>query len=115
MTVSMPSSMNDGDLSELQARLAAVRTNVPAMNVSRGMVQGIAQNSTAENKKTTEIWYPPSSGTSSYPGLDGHPRRITPIPVAVATSEPAIVKNPDQIRQETAEFIDKLEKERKAR
>ena len=49
----------------------------------------------------------PASMALPYPGLDGHPRRIVPTPVSTAISQsPAVItKSPDQISQETADFI----------
>ena len=57
----------------------------------------------------------PASATLPYPGLDGHPRRIVPTPISVAISQSPVVilKSPDQLRQETAELIQRLESEKK--
>ena len=114
-TISMPFSTNDDELSELQARLTAVRTSGPTMNVSQGMTQGILQTGTAEEQKNEEKWYTPASATLPYPGLDGHPtRRIIPTPISLAMSEPATTfqKSPDQLKQETDDLIQRLCKEK---
>ena len=103
LIVMEPSSTNVNELGELQARLTAVRANGPTMNVSQGMVQGSAQNSTAEKpEKTAEKGDIPSSPKLPwYPGLDGHPhRRITPIPISKAQNQPsgaAVIKSPEEI------------------
>ena len=75
----------------------------------------------SERKPVSEgVNYPfsfatPASMTLPYPGLDGHPRRIVLTPVSAATSQsPAtITRSPDQISQETAEFIQRQENEKK--
>ena len=46
--------------------------------------------------------------------MDGHPRRITPIPISVNIPIPAInVKSPDQLMQETTELIQRHEQGKK--
>ena len=50
-----------------------------------------------------------------YPGLDGHQRRITPIPVSnvpAQPSVPAVQKSPEQIQKETSDLIQKLDREK---
>ena len=50
-----------------------------------------------------------------YPGLDGHQRRITPIPVSNVPAQPsvaAVQKSPEQIQKETSDLIQKLEREK---
>ena len=45
--------------------------------------QGIARASDAEDLSFARNFSTPASMTLPYPGLDGHPRRITPIPVSL--------------------------------
>ena len=50
-----------------------------------------------------------------YPGLDGHPRRITPIPIPQAQNQPvspAMNKSPEQIQEEVSELIQRYENEK---
>ena len=70
----------------------------------------VNENPEKTEKDTLFSFDVPASKPPTYPGLDGHPRRITPIPISVAMSEPAVgvMKSPDQIRQETAELIQRL-------
>ena len=105
------SAMSDPSLGGMQERLTALRTGTPAINISGIEAQGNVQFSTAENVKIQERWSTPANMTLPYPGLDGHPRRIVPIPVSVNMTEPAIEvrKSSDQIRQETADLINRLE------
>ena len=111
------SSASDPELIDMQKRFTALKTGQPAVMVSGIEGQGIVQNSTAEtNDENQEKWYTPASATLPYPGLDGHPRRITPIPVSVTMSDPVTtVKTPDQLRRETAELIQRLENEKRQR
>ena len=46
-----------------------------------------------------------------YPGLDGRPHRITPIPISAIPNQPAIQKSPEEIQRETFELIQRLRKE----
>ena len=57
----------------------------------------------------------PASATLPYPGLDGHPRRIIPSPISVASPQPAFTvgKSPEEIRGGVDELIQKLESEKK--
>ena len=57
----------------------------------------------------------PSFLPMAYPGLDGHPRRITPIPITPTPgqpSTPAISKPLEQIQREASELIQRLGKEK---
>ena len=97
------SSMSDPDLQKMQERVTALKTGQPAINVSESGAQGNVIFSAVEK------YYTPTNATLPYPGLDGHPRRIVPTPVSVNMLQtPAVtVKSPDQIRQETAEMIER--------
>ena len=56
----------------------------------------------------------PASVTLPYLGLDGHPRRITPIPTTPTLSQPSALntpKSPEQLQREASELIQRLEKE----
>ena len=77
------SAMSDPSLGGMQARLTALRTGIPTIQVSQSGAPGNVQISAAENVKTPERWYTPVSDPLHYPGLDGYPRRIEPIPVSV--------------------------------
>ena len=68
------SAMNGPSLPEMKERLTALKTGQPAITVSESGAQGDVQMGK---------YYTPASMTLPYPGLDGHPRRITPIPVSV--------------------------------
>ena len=51
----------------------------------------------------------------SYLGLDGHRRRITPIPITPALSQPsvsAVQKSPKEISRGASELIQRLKKEK---
>ena len=63
-------------------------------------------------------FYTPASATLPYPGLDGHQRRITPIPVTPTLSQPSALhtpKSPEQLQREASELIQRLEKEKAER
>ena len=75
--------------------MTALKTGQPAINVSESGAQGNVKFSTIEN------YYTLASATLPYPGLDGHPRRITPIPVSVTMRPPAV------------KLVERLENEKK--
>ena len=55
--------------------------------------------------------------TFPYPGLDGHPRRITPIPISRAQNHPsdaAVIKSPEEIQRDASELIQRYEAEKTA-
>ena len=57
----------------------------------------------------------PATMTVPYPGLDGHTRRITPIPISFVQdqpSTPAIQKSPEQIQRDNSDLIQRLQKEK---
>ena len=65
-----------------------------------------------EQKEETPFYFNiPATNVSTYPGLDGHPRRITPIPVSTAVSD-QMVKSPEQIARESSDLIQRLKQER---
>ena len=97
-------------MEDIQKRLAAIETGSPAIQVSQGDAQGNVQKSSVDQFSS------PASATLPYPGLDGHPRRITPIPISVNTPIPAMnVKSSDQFIQETNELIQRHEKGKNSR
>ena len=54
--------------------------------------------------------------TQSYSGLDGHTRRITPIPISARQSQQPVSpmdKSPEEIQKGVSELIQKLENEKK--
>ena len=75
------SEMNGPSIPEMKERLTALKTGQPAINVSESGAQGDVQ---------IGKYYTPASATLPYPGLDEHPRRITPIPVSVTMRPPAV-------------------------
>ena len=77
LTVSMPPLTFGASVDELQAWLTAVRTSGPSKNESQEMNQGI--DYAGPGAKVVN----PRNTTMPYPGLDGHPRRITPIPLSL--------------------------------
>ena len=93
------------NLLDMQKKLTALKTGPPAIKVSKSGEQGDAHFGK---------YYTPASMTLPYPVLDGHPRRITPIPVTVTMRPPAVnVKDTDQIAQEKDALIKRLENEKK--
>ena len=110
------------DLQEAQQRLTALRTGhhktiapVSSTLYNTGdNEQGIAQTSAKEDLSFAGNYDTPASMTLPYPGLDGHPRRIVPTPVSVATLQPPVVtqKSPEQLKQETDELIQRLRNEK---
>ena len=69
-------------------------------------------SSTSRPVSTTE-----TIPVQAYPGLDGHTRRITPIPISVVQGQPSMLamdKSPDEIQKSTSELIQRLEKEKAA-
>ena len=68
---------SDPDLEDMQKRVAALKTGSPANFVSQSGAQGKVQLGPVERFSS------PASATLPYPGLDGHPRRIMPIPVTL--------------------------------
>ena len=89
------SVMYGPSLREMQERLTALMAGPSEIHVSESGAQGNVQFSAAEK------YYTPASATLPYPGLDGHPRRITPIPVSVTMRSPAVT------------LIERLENEKK--
>ena len=92
----------------MQKRVTALKIGQPAINVSESGAQRNVQFSTIGK------YYTPASATLPYPGLDEHQRRIIPIPITPALSQPsssAIQKSPEQIQREASELIQRLEKE----
>ena len=85
----MPAA-SDVMLQSMQERLNTLRTSQAEVKVSGQEGQGISPSSTAENIQNQEKWYTPASATLPYPGLDGHPRRITPIPISLPLSQPSV-------------------------
>ena len=75
------SEMNGPSIPEMKERLTALKTRQPAINVSESGAQGDVQ---------IAKYYTPASATLPYPGLDGHPIRITPIPDSVTMRPPAV-------------------------
>ena len=67
-----------------------------------------------EEKHVSFNFDTPASATLPYPGLDGHPRRITPIPISPASSVAPVqtAKSPEQIKQETDDLIQRLRREK---
>ena len=61
----------------MQKRVAALKTGSPAKFVSQSGAQRRVWLGLVERFSTL------ASATLPYPGLDGHPRRITPIPVSL--------------------------------
>ena len=93
------------------------------MNVSEGTSVSVPIfNSPIQQTMSSgfqEFNFPSSSRPSSipmpYPGLDGHQRRITPIPITPIASQPsvtAVSKPPEQVQREASDLIQKLEKEK---
>ena len=79
---------SDPDLEDMQKRVAALKTGSPANFVSQSGAQGKVQLGPVERFSS------PASATLPYPRLDGHPRRITPIPVTLPilpSTTPAMV------------------------
>ena len=68
---------SDPELEDMQKRMAALKTGSPANFVSQSGAQGKVQMSSVERFSS------PASMTLPYPGLDGHPRQITPIPISI--------------------------------
>ena len=85
---------NDEELQDMQRRFTALKTGQPETTTpassklynTRNDEQGIIYTSAVENLSFTENYSTPASMTLPYHGLDGHPRRITPIPISVANS-----------------------------
>ena len=99
---SIPGS-DDKMLENMQKRFAALRTGQPANSISGTMGQGINQSGTIQNVIDPKCWDTPASMTLPYPGLDGHPRRITPIPVFTAPQpSPSVLYHPPEKVQENA-------------
>ena len=95
-TMSIPQPAVNPDLSQpsfsfspavdkkLQARMAKLRAGSQTMpEISAGFSFG--QNSIGQEKGSPRL-FNMGSVPSTYPGLDGHPRRITPIPMTTAQS-----------------------------
>ena len=109
-TLPMPATLaelHDPSLGVLERRLAAIRMNenVIVSQASSGLPAEI-QTSVAENKGQTDVPCKyvvddiPASEPPRYPGLDGHPRRITPIAVA------HIERDPQQLARLDAEMAE---------
>ena len=87
------------------AKFSAMRANVPISTVQASQAT-IPQ---FFNVKGSQKGMP-------YPGLDGHQRRITPIPVSPPeNSSPMHQKNnsPEEIQENVSELIQRLEREKK--
>ena len=100
---------SDPELEDMQKRVAALKIGSPANFVSQSGAQGKVQMSSVERFSS------PASMTLPYSGLDGHPWRITPIPVSLPILPPithaAVTKS---FREQWVDLSDVLEKERLA-
>ena len=77
----------------------------------------VTEKTEKEEKHVTFNFDIPTTKPSPYPGLDGHPRRITPIPISRAPVQPSpvvVYKAPDEIQREATELIQRLEAEKAA-
>ena len=68
-----------------------------------------------EQKDTQFNFDTPASSPPWYPCLDGHPRRITPIPISIASFVAPVqaVKSAEQLRQENESLVQRLEREKR--
>ena len=110
------------DLQDVRQRFKALKTGQQETTAAVSSTlyntgdneQGIAQTSAKEDLSFAGNYDTPASMTLPYPGLDGHPRRIVPTPVSVATLQPPVVtqKSPEQLKQETDELIQRFRNEK---
>ena len=98
------SAMNGPSLPEMKERLTALKTVQPGINVSESGAQGDVQ---------IGKYYTPASVTLPYPRLDGHPRRIAPIPVSVTMRPPAVtsIERLENEKRQQEELAKELVKE----
>ena len=104
---SEPVSTVDLSIDEDRIPFPAVSTNVPIQNVQSAAQSGFGGfkfqgNFSSQARPEFNIGAIPAS---TYPGLDGHPRRITPIPISSAPgqpSEPVMGKSSEELFEETS-------------
>ena len=112
---SEPVSTMDLSIDEDRIPFPAVSMNVPIQNLQSAAHSSFGGfefqgNFSSQARPEFNIGTIP---VSTYPGLDGHPKRITPIPISPAPSqpsEPVMGKSPEELLEETSGLIQKYER-----
>ena len=113
---SAPVSAIDFKMNEERIPISAVQTNVPDQSMAQTSFGGFKFTGGDFSRFSSPKYDMGTTPSSSYPGLDGHPRRITPIPVSQNQSPVQVMeKTPEEIQKGASDLIQRLENEKKAR
>ena len=108
--------MSEADEKDMQRRIQALKNPSEVSPVSNPQSTSpiFAFGSTGQSK-IPQFFSMGSTREMPYPRLDGHSRRITPIPIPQAQNQPvspALNKSPEQIQEEASELIQRYENEK---
>ena len=98
--------------------VSAVQTNVPIQSMAQTSFGGFKFTGGNFSSDSGPKFNGGAVPSTSYPGLDGHPRRITPVPVLPVRSQPkvpAVPRSPEEVQRDITEFIKKQEREKAER